>query len=444
VRISLLGGGTDFPAYYEKHGGAVLSTAINSYVDVIVRDRFFDDIVIDTSEKEVCQSVSEIKHNLIREAMRMVAKDLALDWSKVEIATLADIPGHGIGLGSSASVTVGVLNALYNFAGQSISPEELARKAYQIEAEILGYPAGVQDQLIASYGGFRFIELDKDINISNPLDTGDLSDYLLLFYTETVRQGKSILTPFVNSIQSKASILNEMTELARTGYKVFLERDWEQLGHLIDTSWEVKKQYSNGVSNSFIDDLYDKAKSLGAWGCKISGAGGGGFFLAMAPKEKREQIVRGLGLRELPFRFEEKGSSVIYNDGGHTGAKPNPGHFLIAFDVDGTLSGWQGSITAKQINKLNRENVTWGILCSRPIESSTQVCCDIGINPHFIRQCEVDHRASYLRQLANDYPTQFTVYVADRDIDRQEALRAGWEFYYQQEMNNLLNRIEKW
>jgi len=125
----------------------------------------------------------------------------------------------------------------------------------------------------------------------------------------------------------------------------------------------------------------------------------------------------------------------------HTGMKPNTGHFLVAFDIDGTFSDIQGSVTTDQISKLSKSNIIWGILCSRSVENSAQVCNELGIVPYYIRQCEVDHRAPYLRQLANDYPTQFTVYVADRDIDKQEALRAGWEFYYPWEMETLIHRV---
>ena len=125
----------------------------------------------------------------------------------------------------------------------------------------------------------------------------------------------------------------------------------------------------------------------------------------------------------------------------HTGTRPNPGHFLVALDIDGTWTGFQGLITVEQINKLVRSNVKWGILCSRSFEDSLEECKKLGMSPLFIKQCEIDHRAPYLRQLATDYPAQFSVYVADRDIDKQEAIRAGWEFYYPHEMDELIHRV---
>ena len=311
TRISLLGGGSDFPAHYKKYGGAVLSGAIDCYIDVVVKDRFFDEIVVSTSERETCRVVSEIKHNLIREAMKLTGND----WKSIQISTLADIPGHGTGLGSSASVTVGVLKALLAYKEKNIYPGNLADMAYDVEANILGYSTGVQDQLAAAFGGLRYIEFRRGgIDISEPLYTGDLADYLILLYTGMVRNGQSILQPFLNSMSEKSGLLIKITELAMQGREAIEEEDWQKLGYLVDSAWTIKKQFESQVSNRDIDLIYEKAKFLGAWGCKILGAGGGGFFLVIAPKEKREEIVRRLQLRELPFKFEERGSRILFDD----------------------------------------------------------------------------------------------------------------------------------
>lgn len=306
LRISFFGGGTDFPEFYRSHGGIILSAAIDKFVDVIVRDRFFEDIVISTSEKETHLSLIEVKHNLIREAMTMVSPH----WSSVEIATLADVPGAGTGLGSSAAVTIGALFALGLFKGRQFSYDELAEKAFYIESEVLKYATGVQDHYITAYGGFRYMQLGENVYISPKLSCRDLQAYLALLYTGKVRDGRAILEPFVREIDSKVEQLKYMATLADAGLTAFLKCDWEWFGRLLDESWQVKKSWSQ-ASTPEIDLLYDKAKAAGAWGCKVLGAGQGGFLLVCAPKEKVPDFGRELGLRQLSFDFYDDGVKQI-------------------------------------------------------------------------------------------------------------------------------------
>jgi len=307
LRISFFGGGTDFPAFYRDHGAMVLSAAIDKYVDVFIRDRFFEDIIISTSEKETHLSLDEIKHNLIREAMRQAAPD----WSAVEIGTMADVPGSGTGLGSSASVTVGALAAANLFCGRRLTADELARKAFSIEADILGYPTGVQDHYIAAYGGFRYMTMNEEgIRISPKLAYFDLKDHLALLYTGKVRDGRAILELFARDINQKTDQLEEMTTLAAAGMVAFLQRDWQRFGELLCASWELKKSWCR-ASTPAIDKICGKAMAAGAWGTKILGAGQGGFLLVCAPKDKVPEFGQELGMRQLEFNFCDSGARQL-------------------------------------------------------------------------------------------------------------------------------------
>jgi D-glycero-alpha-D-manno-heptose-7-phosphate kinase len=306
LRISFFGGGTDFPGFYRSHGGIILSAAIDKFVDVVVRERFFNDIVISTSEKETHLCLDEVKHNLIREAMKLVTPH----WSSVEIATLADVPGAGTGLGSSAAVTMGVLFALGLFKGRIFAIDELAEKAFYIESEILKYATGVQDHYITAYGGTRYMTLGESVYISPKLTCWGLKEHLALLYTGRVRNGRAILEPFAREIESKVEQLKITSTLAEAGITAFLKRDWEWFGRLLDDSWQVKKSWSQ-ASTPEIDLLCDKAKAAGAWGCKILGAGQGGFLLVCAPKEKIPEFGKELGLRQLSFNFYDDGVKQI-------------------------------------------------------------------------------------------------------------------------------------
>ena len=259
-----------------------------------------------TSEKEKYNSLDKVKHNLIRESMKLISND----WHAVEVATLADIPGHGTGLGTSASVTVGTLHALGLYKGQHFGARELAEKACHIEIDILGYPSGVQDQFLAAFGGARYIEYGNEINVSENLNPHDLMDYLLILYTGKTRNSYSILSPFVASIEDKVPILKQVTSIAKKGYEAFKNQDWELFGYLLDKSWDLKKRFSN-ASNSYIDYCHSEAKSLGAWGGKILGAGQGGFLLFCVPKEKQASITNKLGMRQLECNFSFEGSKKL-------------------------------------------------------------------------------------------------------------------------------------
>ena len=314
LRISFLGGGTDFEDFYATNDGAVLSTAIDKYTFVIVKERFDDMICVNYSKREAVDKVDDLRHELVREAMRLTGVDKG-----VEITTLADIPSEGTGLGSSSSITVGLLQALYTYQGKSVAAEDLARQACQIEIDILSKPIGKQDQYISAYGNIRFItfrnagvEVEK---IELPREAKrKLNENFLLFYTGITRQASQILTEQKANIKNRLPVLRDMAKLAREGKDALANEAFDELGELLHRGWELKKQLSSNVTNVEIDNMYQVAKKAGAIGGKITGAGGGGFLLLYCPAERKDNVRTSLGhLRELPFRFEDDGSKVIFN-----------------------------------------------------------------------------------------------------------------------------------
>jgi D-glycero-alpha-D-manno-heptose-7-phosphate kinase len=315
LRISFAGGGTDFPDFYEKYGGCVVSSAIDKYVYCIVKERFDDKIYVNWSKKEIVDSVDQIEHELVREAMRKVGVTKA-----VEISFLSDIPAEGSGLGSSSSVTVGVLNALYHFVGATPTAEQLAREACEIEINILGKPIGVQDQYIAAFGGLRCFQFGpgkavkvESLRVSRHA-LEDLDIMLMSFFTGQTRQAAGILTEQKANIAARIAVLQQMAAQARQVRSLLEAGDVTAFGRLLHEAWTAKRQLASGISNTATDQLYERAIQAGALGGKISGAGGGGFFLLCVPSEKRQAVRHALrDLREMPFRLERGGTKVILN-----------------------------------------------------------------------------------------------------------------------------------
>ncbi|MBI4099498.1 GHMP kinase [Candidatus Microgenomates bacterium] len=318
LRISLLGGNTDFADFYLKHGGAVLTTAIDKYIYCIITDRLDSDIYVNWSKKEIAQSVGQVEHDLVREALKKTGVK-----GGVEITFLSDIPSKtsgGSGLGSSSSVTVGVLNALYHYTGQIPTVEQLATEAVEIEVSRLQKPIGIQDQYIAAYGGLRFFEFGENGRVKQeklPISNGSLEDLdnsLMLFYTHRMRKSSDILTAVKKNIPQKIKTLLATKELAYEGKKAVLSGNIAQLGLLLDQYWQLKKSLSKNISDTEIDLFYQKAKKAGAIGGKIVGAGGGGFMLLVVPSGKRQLVRNALvNFAEMPFHLERDGSKVIFN-----------------------------------------------------------------------------------------------------------------------------------
>jgi D-glycero-alpha-D-manno-heptose-7-phosphate kinase len=315
LRISFAGGGTDFRDFFLPHGGAVVSSAIDKFVYCIVKERFDDKIYVNWTKKEIVDSVDQIEHELVREAMRKVGVTKG-----IEVSFLSDIPAEGSGLGSSSSVTVGVLNALYQYVGETLTAERLAREACEIEIDILGKPIGVQDQYIAAYGGLRWFGFGpgpevktRPVNVSR-MALEDLDNMLMLFFTGKTRSAAAILSTQKSNIAGKVAVLQQMTQQAGEVRALLEAGHVEKLGGLLHRGWEAKRKLAAGISSGEMDAIYERAVQAGALGGKISGAGGGGFFLLCVPSEKRQAVRQALsGLREMPFRLERGGSRVAVN-----------------------------------------------------------------------------------------------------------------------------------
>ncbi len=315
LRISFLGGGTDFREFFLREGGWVLSSAIDKYIYVILKERYDDKIRVGYTRTELVDRVDELQHELVRECLRLTGIT-----KRVEIATMGDIPSQGSGLGSSSTVTVGLLNAMYHYLGTPQDQETLARQACRVEIDILGHPIGVQDQYIAAYGGQRFIRFCEDGTVHveplglEPEQLRRLNQNLMLFFTGMTRRASSVLTEQVAQMGDRLAVLRAMKELALQARDALRAGEFDELGHLMDQGWTLKKQLASKISNGEIDDLYQTARRAGALGGKITGAGGGGYLLLYCPRTRQDDVRAALRcLPELPFHLERDGSKVIFN-----------------------------------------------------------------------------------------------------------------------------------
>ncbi len=315
LRISLSGGGTDLSNYYIPNEGFVVSTAIDKYIYVIVKERFDDHIYVDYSSKEIVDSISEIKHDLVREAAILTGMTKGF-----EVMMFADIPSEGSGLGSSSSLTVGLLHAFYQYLGKLVTAEQLAMEACKIEIEILKRPIGKQDQYIAAYGGLKSFRFCKDETVEvTPIEIVSeakrkLGSNLLLFFTDTTRKAATILEEQSKNILSKIEFHHKLKELAFDTLDGLNTLDINRVGENLAINWEMKKQLASNVSNSEIDKMHKLAMDGGALGAKISGAGGGGFLLVYCERDKQDNLRRSLRMyRELPFFLEKYGSKIIFD-----------------------------------------------------------------------------------------------------------------------------------
>jgi D-glycero-alpha-D-manno-heptose-7-phosphate kinase len=317
LRISFVGGGTDIPQFYERFGGAVVSTTIDKWIHVIVRRRFEGDLRVGYSRTEIVDSVSDLEHELVREALRTTGVPRGLD-----ILTLADVPSHGTGLGSSSAVCVGVLLALYGFQGIYKSAFELAQEAAEIEITTLGKPIGRQDQFAAAVGGFNLIEFLPDGGgvsvepiMSPPGTLERLHRQLMLFYTGKSRAASDVLAGQRQAIEngSAVSALEQMRDLSYEFREALGKSDVDAVGSILGRNWELKRTLAAGVSDAEIDGWHRRALDAGATAGKLLGAGAGGFVLFVVPTERQPAVRAALAdLREVPFRFASRGARIEY------------------------------------------------------------------------------------------------------------------------------------
>ena len=319
-RISFFGGGTDYPSWYEKHGGIVLSTTINHscYLTVRYLPPFFrEKSRIIWSQIEAVERHEDIQHN----SVRAVLKHLNIEQG-VEIHHTGDLPARS-GLGSSSTFTVGLLNALHALQGRMSNKHELAREAIHIERDLLRENVGVQDQIAAAYGGFNKTTIHKNGSfIVEPLivpavTLKKLERYCLLFFTGISRTASDIALEQIHTHATGENDINlkSMKEMVGDAIVDLQNGDIESFGRLLHVSWRLKRSLAKNISSGFIDNIYDRGLANGALGGKILGAGGGGFILFIAPPEKHSKILEEFNdLLWVPFKFDNAGSRIILSD----------------------------------------------------------------------------------------------------------------------------------
>lgn len=313
-RVSFAGGGTDLPAFYQHDYGAVLSMGVAQHMYVTVSPRFEKTTRMAYTRVEIADGIDKLDHTIAREALRMTELGEYL-----EITTVGDVPA-GTGMGSSSSLAVGILNALYAYKGQVTSPSMLAEKACEIEIDILAKPIGRQDQYAAAFGGVNYIRFNPDHSVAvepvpcDPAFLADLERHILLLYTDQQRDADTILKQQSEGSRDKLSVLKEMRDLAgELRSTMGGAGSLEDFGRILHQGWLLKRSLGFGISNAGVDTWYERAREKGALGGKLLGAGGGGFLLVMAPPETHDAIRAACGHpRELLFRIDRRGSRVIF------------------------------------------------------------------------------------------------------------------------------------
>lgn len=319
-RFTLGGGGTDLPSYYSKYGGFIFAAAINKYMFINLNRPIIDDLVrIKYSKTEIVNHRDELQHDIAREALRMMDIE-----NSIEIISMADVPA-GTGLGSSSCYAIGLLNALHVMKRNYINLQVLAEEAFDLEVHRLGKPIGKQDQYMAAFGGLTILNIHKggkvDVKSAQISDSTieDLNRNLLMFYTGTTRSADAILSEQSRGARDdKKNIVDNMHYIKDIGYKI-LEAvesgNITDVGLLFDQHWEYKKKISSQMTNNHFDEIYRIARESGALGGKITGAGGGGFFVFYVENNfvNFRQKMKKLGLREMRYRFDFEGSKVLVN-----------------------------------------------------------------------------------------------------------------------------------
>jgi D-glycero-alpha-D-manno-heptose-7-phosphate kinase len=317
LRMSFVGGGSDLPSFYRHHPGAVISTAIDKYVYVTVNQKFDHGIRVAYSRTEEVESVAEVEHPIVRAVM----DHLKLPGG-VEITTIADIPSKGTGLGSSSTFTVGLLHVLNAYMGRYVSSEQLGRDSCHIEIDICGEPIGRQDQYAAAFGGLNLMEFKPDDSVLvSPIicsrDTvAELEANILVFYTGITRSASALLKQQSDDMEASSDKQRTMERMVQLAYVLRDElhrNNVAAFGEILHENWMLKKGMTRGISTPEIDDWYERARTAGAQGGKILGAGAGGFLMLYAPRESHDGIIRALSmLRPIKMGFEPLGSRIIF------------------------------------------------------------------------------------------------------------------------------------
>ena len=317
LRISLLGGGTDYREYFSENGGAVLGASIDKYVYITVArlSQFFDHTIrVSYAKTELVKSVDQVEHPCVRECLKFMGIR-----SHIEINHMSDMPAY-TGLGSSSSFAVGLLHSLAARDGKMVVQEQLSRDAVHIEREVLSEPGGYQDQYLAACGGFRHLQFTPQggVNVQYVVMDRDrcehLQENLVLYYAGLARRGHETLREQAERRQENRPALDRLKETVAEGLEVLTSQTpLHEFGKLLDEAWRIKKSLSSTVSTEAIDDAYATARRAGAVGGKLMGAGGGGFLLLYVERGERRRVREALkGLLEVTFRFEERGTTIIF------------------------------------------------------------------------------------------------------------------------------------
>lgn len=315
LRVSLFGGGTDLKEYYKTGHGSVLNMSIDKYIYIIVNPKFDNSIRVSYSKTEIVDKVEDLQHPIVKECLQMVGIT-----GGIEIISIADIPA-GTGLGSSSCFTVGLLNALYAYTGRTLSSEELAKKACEIEINILKNPIGKQDQYACACGGINYFRFNQDESVNReriylePKDLQKLNRKLMMFYTGDTRSANTILANQKANTKAKLDVLHLMRKQADTMKDNILSNGiTSEIGEELHKGWLLKKGLAKDISNPVIDGAYERAIESGALGGKILGAGGGGFILLYCDEDKQDKVRQEILLPEVEFRISSSGSRVIYSE----------------------------------------------------------------------------------------------------------------------------------
>lgn len=318
-RISFFGGGTDYPAWYRRHGGAVLAASIDKYCYLTCRHLppFFEHrIRLVYRRIETCRSVNEIEHPVVRTTLQHLGFDRGL-----ELHHDGDLPARS-GMGTSSAFTVGLLNALHTLRGQERTRMQLARDSIHIEQNLIGETVGCQDQVMAAFGGLQYVQFQPDDGIAvdplpvPPARVKELQAHLMLFYTGIARNASEVARSYALDLGARRRQLETMRRLVEEGIDLLVGGlDLTAFGELLHEGWLAKRTLSDQVSNTRIDECYERARQAGAIGGKLTGAGGGGFLLLFVPPARRKAMLAALGdLLHVPFAFEAAGSQIIFSD----------------------------------------------------------------------------------------------------------------------------------
>jgi D-glycero-alpha-D-manno-heptose-7-phosphate kinase len=317
LRLSFVGGGSDIPSYYREYGGAVLSTAIDKYVYITLNKRFDHTLRVSYSQTEEVESVEQLRHRLVKAVLTKL--DIQ---GGIEITSIADVPSHGTGLGSSSAFTVGLLHCTYAYKGVYKSRTDLAAEACEVEIDILQEPIGKQDQFGTAVGGMNIIRFNPDGTIDiEPISAPQgvvqmVERSMIMFYTGVTRSASPFLRKQIDELVSnsqKRETMRRMVNLTEVMRRELMASNIRAVGEILHESWLMKKSLSDGISSGLIDECYEVARAAGATGGKLLGAGGGGFMVFFAPPDRHERIKSALHrLRQVDFRFERQGTSVIF------------------------------------------------------------------------------------------------------------------------------------